>query len=100
MEWAEEKLTKEEINNNLLLDTDNEGMTDLHVAAFVGNLDIMLKVWEWAEEKLTTEEINNKLLFCYNDGRAMQDEVAKLGNLGIWQKLWELAEEKLTSGGL
>jgi ankyrin repeat protein len=43
MEWAEEKLTKEEINNNLLLATDNEGMTALHVAAFVGNLDIMLK---------------------------------------------------------
>jgi len=29
-EWAEEKLITEEINNNLLLGTDNEGMTGWH----------------------------------------------------------------------
>jgi hypothetical protein len=29
-EWANEKLTKEDINNNLLLATDDEGRTVFH----------------------------------------------------------------------
>ena len=61
-EWANEKLTTEEINNKLLLGTDNEGRTVWHLAAIRGNLEILQKVWERANEKLTTEEINNKLL--------------------------------------
>jgi len=49
---AEEKLTTEEINNNLLLATDNSGLTAWHWAACNVKLDILLKIWEWAEEKL------------------------------------------------
>jgi ankyrin repeat protein len=33
-EWAEEKLTTEEIRNNLLLATGNKGMTAWHWAAY------------------------------------------------------------------
>jgi ankyrin repeat protein len=40
-EWAEEKLTTEEINNKLLLATDNEGRTAWHGATYVGNPDIL-----------------------------------------------------------
>jgi len=36
----------------------------LHVAAYVGNLDIMLKLWEWAQKIITTKEMNNKLLLA------------------------------------
>jgi hypothetical protein len=42
-EWAEEKLTTEDINNNFLLATDNEGMSAWHLAACEVNLDILQK---------------------------------------------------------
>jgi hypothetical protein len=45
-EWAEEKLTHEEINNTLLLATDNDGMTALCEAAKWGKLEILQKIWE------------------------------------------------------
>jgi len=61
-EWAEEKLTTEDINNKLLLGTDNKGRTAWHLAAENGNFKLLHNMWEWAEKKLTTEEINNKLL--------------------------------------
>jgi hypothetical protein len=61
MGWAEKKLTKE-INNKLLLGTDNKGRTAWYWAAVRGELETLHELWEWAEEKLTREEINNKLL--------------------------------------
>ena len=60
-EYAEEKLTTQEKNNNLLLGTECEGKSAWHLAADWGNLDTLQKVWEYAEEKLTRGEINNKI---------------------------------------
>jgi ankyrin repeat protein len=57
-EWANEKLTTEEINKKLLLATDNEERTVLHIAALHGTLEILKKAWVWANEKLTTDEMN------------------------------------------
>ena len=65
-EWANENLTREEINNKFLLNTDNEGMTAWHWAARCGSLDVLHKVRGWANENLTREEINNKLLATDN----------------------------------
>jgi len=48
-EWAQEKLTTENINNKLLFVTDNDGMTAWHWAAHEGSLDMLVQVWEWAE---------------------------------------------------
>jgi hypothetical protein len=48
-EWAKETLTKEEINNKLLLATDDKGRTVWHVAVERGNLEILVKLWEWAK---------------------------------------------------
>jgi len=67
-EWAEKNLTSEEVNNKLLLGTDNEGWTGWHWAAKEGILEVLHKIWEWAEEKLTTEEIKNKLLLGTDNG--------------------------------
>ena len=61
-EWAKENLTKEEINDKLLLGTDKYGRTAWHYAAMRGDSEILKKRWEWAKENLTKEEINNKLL--------------------------------------
>jgi ankyrin repeat protein len=51
-EWAEEKLTSEEINNNFLLGTDNEGKTAFHLASVEGNLEVLYELWELAKKKL------------------------------------------------
>ena len=61
-ELAKEKLTTEEIKNEILLSTDRDGTTAWHRAAYRGKLYVMQKIWEWDEEKLTTEEIK---FFCY-----------------------------------
>jgi len=47
---AEEKLTREEINNKFLLGTNNEGRTVWHMAAQRRNLEMFLKVWEWDKQ--------------------------------------------------
>jgi hypothetical protein len=47
---AKEKLTKEEIKNEILLRTDNDGSTAWHLAAFMGEQDIMKKICDWVKE--------------------------------------------------
>jgi len=47
---VQEILTKEYINNKLLLATDNKRMTAWNWAAYRGKTDILPRVWEWAEE--------------------------------------------------
>jgi hypothetical protein len=45
-DWAKEKLTTEEINNKLLLATDNKGRTIWHIAAKCVNPEILENVWD------------------------------------------------------
>jgi len=58
---AEENLSTEDINSELLLATDNEGRTPWHMAAEEGKLVSFLKVWFWTMEKLSKRKktINN-----------------------------------------
>jgi hypothetical protein len=58
-ELAKERLTTEEIKNEMLLRTDGEGWTAWHIAAFRGKLDVMHKIWELVKKRPTTEEIKN-----------------------------------------
>jgi hypothetical protein len=58
---ANEKLTTEEIKNNLLLATDNKENPSGSWQQSGQNRNIR-KIWEWAKGKLTREEINIKLL--------------------------------------
>jgi len=58
-EWAKRKLTTEEINNEILLATDNDGKTIWHLAAGMENGDLLQELWVWVKEALTTEEIKN-----------------------------------------
>jgi endo-1,4-beta-D-glucanase Y len=56
-EWANEKLKREEINNKLLLATDDKGRTVWHVVAESGNLVALQKIWQghrrYREERLS-----------------------------------------------
>jgi hypothetical protein len=49
---AKEKLTTEEIKNEMLLRTDNEGRTAWHLAAYRGQKDVKQKLWDWAKGNL------------------------------------------------
>ena len=57
---AKDRLTAEEIKNEMLLRTGHEGRIPWHIAAFRGKINIMQKIWEWVKERLTTEEMK-----CY-----------------------------------
>ena len=86
-----------EINNKLLLGTDNEGWTVWQLAAMGGRLETLKKVWEWAKENLTIEEINNNVLLdTDNEGWTVWHLAAMGGRLETLKKLWELAKENLT----
>jgi endo-1,4-beta-D-glucanase Y len=57
-DWANEKLTTEEIINKLLLAKGYMRRTVFDMAAWRERLDLLQKVWEWANENLTVKEIN------------------------------------------
>jgi len=88
-EWANEKLTAEEINNKLLLATDNKGRNVLYMAADLGRPEILQKVSEWAKKKLTPQEINNNLLLAIEgEGRIIWHVTGEWGKPEIqWMPL-------------
>ena len=52
----------------MLLATDRDGNSVIHIAANYGSLDVIQKLLNWAKEKLSAEEIN-KLLWAKNRDR-------------------------------
>jgi len=79
-------------------DWSYEAETVWKVAALLGNLEVLQKLWEWAEKKLTREVISNKLLLgTDNEGRTVWHVAAEQSNLEMLQKVWEWAKEKLTT---
>jgi chromatin remodeling complex protein RSC6 len=77
-EYAKENLTTEEINNKLLLDTDNAGWNAWHMTARWVYTETLQKLWEYAKENLTTDEVNNKLLL---------PKTMREGPPGTWQQI-------------
>ena len=67
MGLAIKKLRTEEINNNLLLATDDEGRTVFYVAANSGRIEVLKEVCEWTNNKVTTEGISKQLLLATHD---------------------------------
>jgi flagellar basal body rod protein FlgG len=61
---AKKNITKEEINNILLLATDNMSRTVWHKAVECDNVQVLQEIWELTKENLTREEINNKLVLA------------------------------------
>jgi hypothetical protein len=55
LDCAKEKLTTEEIRNEMLLRTDNKGRTVWHLAAYGGKGDVMQKIWHCSKWNLTIE---------------------------------------------
>jgi hypothetical protein len=92
-EWAVEKLTAEELHNNLLLAKDRE-KTAWHVAAEYDKLEVLQKLWEWGKETLTAEELSSKLLLAKdNMGQTNWRLAAKEDNTAVLEKLYDWAKE-------
>jgi len=80
----------EEINNKLLLATDDMGRSAWHLAVEGSNLEALLKIWQWANEAQTREEIKYKLLLATdNMGRNIWQVAADQEKLTQLQQMWE-----------
>jgi ankyrin repeat protein len=76
----------------------NEAGTVWHVAAYLGNLKVLQKLWELAEENLTTHGRKEILLFDKDKmGRTVWHSAIIGGNLETLLQLLEWAKEKLTT---
>ena len=60
---AKERLTTEEIKNEMLLRTDSKGRNVWQIAAFCGRVDVLQKIREFSKEILTAEEIKNEKFY-------------------------------------
>ena len=67
LNWANESLTREEVIK-LLLATDNEGRTVIHVAGKYNTKEKFQRILNWGKENLTREEANKFLLATDNKG--------------------------------
>jgi len=56
-------MSKEDLNNKLLLAKVDRKQTVWHYATLWDNVQLLGRIWKWAQEKLTPEEVNNNLLF-------------------------------------
>jgi len=91
----------EEINNKLLIGTDNERRTAWHLAALWGNLEALKKVCGWAKENLITDEVNNEIYQALKMREVTFWHVAaEQGNLETLQNICEWVknrERKITN---
>jgi len=78
-ELAKERLTTEEIKNEMLLRTDGEGRNVWHIAAYWGKLDVMQRFWVLAKKRLTTEEIKTKCFYAQTDREGTRGTLQHLG---------------------
>jgi hypothetical protein len=52
-EWAQERLSSEEVNNVLLLDENKYGPTAWHLVAAYGKIQALVKLWGCSEKQVT-----------------------------------------------
>jgi hypothetical protein len=68
--WVKMELTTGVLNNQFILVKDDTERTAWHVAAKVGNSEVIQKLWECAEEKLTSNKLK---LWLAKDDRECTD---------------------------
>jgi hypothetical protein len=71
------------------------GETALHSALYIGNVQVLKRIWELAKEQLTPKELNKFLLTQNNRKRTAWHMAVSWGKVEILDKLWELAKEVL-----
>jgi ankyrin repeat protein len=94
-ELAKKVLNRDELNNKLLLAREDTKKTFLHHAAFIGDVQILERVWKWANEQLTPEELNKLFLAQDYNRRTVWHLAVDMGEVEVLDKLWEWAKEVL-----
>jgi len=61
-ELAKERLTTEEIKNEMILRTDGERRNVSHIAVLRGKVEAMRKICDLSKKRLTKQEIRNEML--------------------------------------
>ena len=62
-ECANEELTPQESSNEFLLNKEDKERYAWHVAAKMGNVSILKKLWKWAKERQNAEELKQTFFF-------------------------------------
>jgi hypothetical protein len=89
LECATRNIKIEDVNNKLLLATDDIGWTVWQVATKKGNIQILEEILDWAKQQLTTVEIKIKLLLATENREKTAWQLAeKWGNSEALEKLW------------
>ena len=57
LEFGNEELTPQESSNEFLLNKEDKERYAWHVAAKMGNVSVLKKLWRWAKERQTTDEL-------------------------------------------
>jgi len=97
-EFAEERLTTEEIKNDILFHTDSNGRNAWYIAAFGSDLEAMREIWDLAKERLSTEELKHEMLLRTDRGGMNAWHIAAYGGeIDVMREIWELAKERLTT---
>lgn len=61
-----------------------------HVAAKMGHVDVLKKLWAWAKERLTTDELQQKLFLARHlMGKTSWHDAAETNNTEVLEILWE-----------
>jgi len=83
--------------NELLLGTDEGGLTAWHIAISSNSTKVLKKLRVLAEKNLTAEQIYNKLLLATDyEGRTVWQLAAMWDNSETLQKVWEWTTENAT----
>jgi endo-1,4-beta-D-glucanase Y len=66
------------------------------VAAILGQVEILDKLWEWANKVLKTDELKNNLLLA-KDGfkKTVMHQATNRGNVQIVERIWNFAKEQI-----
>ena len=96
--------------NELLLKQDDEGRTAWHKAVLMGNIQVLMRLWEWAKKVLKTQELKSELLLPtvkledlfplkqkYSRKHTALQRAADQDKTEVFLKLWEWSKEELTT---
>ena len=85
-DWGKEKLTTEELSNNLFLNKENKKRKKENawqVAGIMGNTVLLAKIWNWAKVNKTTDELKNELPLVKDDPKELRGRWQQSGENGV-----------------
>jgi ankyrin repeat protein len=75
----------------MFLNKDEKESTAWHIAAYIGKIELLHKLWEWVKYVLTPEDLKNMFLAKDEKERTAWHIAAYMGHMEILHILWEWA---------